>query len=133
MGLWFYQTYWLNNNLAFIDAIIRCVESQGANVIPVFHQRYKDVDRGNRGADYIVDHFFMDGDRPRIQVLINPLLFSLTLAAPEYKDLLPRRERALHSGHGFPQPIRPVEGESPGHAHHGCVLLRQPSPSSTAR
>ena len=90
VGLWFYQTYWLNNNLAFIDAIIRSVEARGANVIPVFHQRYKDVDRGNRGADYIVDHFFMDGDRPRIQVLINPLLFSLTLAAPEYKDLLPR-------------------------------------------
>ena len=90
VGLWFYQTYWLNNNLAFIDAIIRSVEAQGANVIPVFHQRYKDADRGNRGADYIVEHFFMDGDRPRIQVLINPLMFSLTLAAPEYKALLPR-------------------------------------------
>lgn len=90
VGLWFYQTYWLNNNLAFIDAIIRSIEAQGANVIPVFHQRYKDADRGNRGADYIVEHFFMAGDRPRIQVLINPLLFSLTLAAPEYKALLPR-------------------------------------------
>ena len=90
VGLWFYQTYWLNNNLAFVDAIIRAVEAQGANVIPVFHQRYKDDVRGNNGADYIVNHFFMDGDRPRIQVLINPLLFSLTLAAPEYKALLPR-------------------------------------------
>ena len=90
VGLWFYQTYWLNNNLAFIDAIIRSIEAHGANVIPVFHQRYKDADRGNRGADYIVDHFFMDGDRSRIQVLINPLMFSLTLAAPEYKALLPR-------------------------------------------
>ena len=90
VGLWFYQTYWLNNNLAFIDAIIRSIEAKGANVIPVFHQRYKDADRGNKGADYIVEHFFMDGDRPRIQVLINPLMFSLTLAAPEYKALLPR-------------------------------------------
>jgi cobaltochelatase CobN len=35
VGLWFYQTYWLNNNLAYIDAIIRSVESQGANVIPL--------------------------------------------------------------------------------------------------
>jgi cobaltochelatase CobN len=90
VGLWFYQTYWLNNNLAFIDAIIRAVEAQGANIIPVFHLRYKDAERGNRGADYIVDHFFMDGDRPRIDVLINPLMFSLTLVAPEYKALLPR-------------------------------------------
>ncbi|BBO92442.1 cobaltochelatase subunit CobN [Desulfosarcina ovata subsp. ovata] len=90
VGLWFYQTYWLNNNLAHIDAIIRAVESRGANVIPVFHQRYKDADRGNNGADHIVAHYFMDGERPRIQVLINPLLFSLTVAAPEYKTLLPR-------------------------------------------
>jgi cobaltochelatase CobN len=90
VGLWFYQTYWLNNNLAFIDTIIRTVEAQGANILPVFHRRYKDAERGNRGADYIVEHFFMDGDRPRIDVLINPLMFSLTLAAPEYKTLLPR-------------------------------------------
>ncbi|WP_448382144.1 cobaltochelatase subunit CobN [Desulfosoma sp.] len=90
VGLWFYQSYWLNNNLAFIDAIIRAVEAQGANVIPVFHLRYKDAARGNRGADYVVEHFFMDGDGPRIDVLINPLMFSLTLAAPEYKTLLAR-------------------------------------------
>ena len=89
-GLWFYQTYWLNNNLAYIDAIIRSVEAAGANVIPVFHMRFKDADRGNRGADYVVDRFFMDGDTPRIQVLINPLVFSLTLVAKEYKPLLPK-------------------------------------------
>lgn len=90
VGLWFYQTYWLNNNLAFVDAIIRSIESAGANVIPVFHQRFKDVERGNRGADYIVEHYFMDRGESRIDVLINPLMFSLTLAAPEYKTLLPQ-------------------------------------------
>ena len=90
IGLWFYQSYWVNNNLEFVDSIIRAVEAQGANVIAVFHLRYKDADRGNRGADYIVEHFFMDRGKPRIQALINPMIFSLTLAAPEYKDLLPR-------------------------------------------
>lgn len=48
VGLWFYQTYWVNNNLAFVDAIIRSIEAAGANVIPVFHLRYKDAARGNR-------------------------------------------------------------------------------------
>ncbi|MGD9209725.1 MAG: cobaltochelatase subunit CobN [Desulfobacteraceae bacterium] len=89
VGIWFYQTYWLNNNLAFIDGIIRAIEANGANVIPVFHQRYKDAQRGNRGADYIVEHYFMDQGKSRIDVLINPLMFSLTLVAPEYKTLLP--------------------------------------------
>ena len=90
IGVWFYQSYWINNNLAYIDGIVRAVEKAGANVIPVFHLRYKDADRGNRGADYIVEKFFMDGNRPRIQALINPLMFSLTLVAPEYKPVLPR-------------------------------------------
>jgi cobaltochelatase CobN len=89
VGLWFYQIYWLNHNLAFIDAIIRAVEARGANVIAVFHLRYKDADLGNRGADYVARHFFMDGRRARIQVLINPLMFSLTLVAPDYGRILP--------------------------------------------
>ena len=88
VGLWFYQTYWINNNLVFIDAIIRSIEAAGANVIPVFHLRYKDTERGNRAADGVIEHYFMEGDAPRIQVLINPLMFSLTLVSPSFKDLL---------------------------------------------
>lgn len=90
VGLWFYQTYWLCNNLLFIDQIIRSIEARGANVIAVFHLRYKDADRGNQGSDYIVRHFFMKEGQPRIDVLINPMLFSLKLASPDYEDLLER-------------------------------------------
>ena len=89
-GLWFNQSYWLNNNLAHIDAIIRDVERKGANIIPVFHLRFKDVLRGNNGADYVVDHFFMEDGNPRIDVLISPMMFSLSLADPSYKELLPK-------------------------------------------
>lgn len=90
VGIWFYQTYWLNDNLAFIDALIRAVEAEGANVIPVFHLRFKESNRGNHGADYVVDHFFMEEGRPRIDALLNPMLFSLNLASPDYRGLLER-------------------------------------------
>ena len=90
VGIWFYQSYWLNSNLADINAMIREVERQGANVICVFHMRYKDAEQGNRGADYVVERFFMEGKSPRIDVLINPMMFSLTMAAPEYRNLLPK-------------------------------------------
>jgi len=90
IGLWFYQTYWLNSNLAFIDALIHSLEAHGANVLPVFHLRYKDVQRGNRAADGVSEYYFKNADgSPRIQALINPLLFSLTLVAPAFKELLP--------------------------------------------
>ena len=90
VGIWFYQSYWLNDNVEYIDAIIREVERCGANVICVFHLRYKDAERGNRGADYVVEKFFMKNGKPIIDVLINPMMFSLTLSCPEYRDLLER-------------------------------------------
>ncbi len=90
IGLWFYQTYWLNNNLSFVDAIIRSIEATGNNVIPVFHLRYRDAGRQNRGADYVADHYFRDDKgAPRIHALINPQMFSMTLVCPEYAGILP--------------------------------------------
>ncbi|MEW6658007.1 MAG: cobaltochelatase subunit CobN [Thermodesulfobacteriota bacterium] len=90
VGLWFYQTYWLNNNLQYIDVIIREIEKQGANVLPVFHVRYPDKTLGNHAADYTVDTFFLEKGRPRIDVLLNPMMFSLTIVKEEYKKLLPK-------------------------------------------
>lgn len=88
VGIWFYQTYWLNNNVEHIDAIIKEVEKQGACAIPVFHIRQKDTILGNHGADYIAENFFMKNGKPVIDVLINPMMFSLTIASPDYKTLL---------------------------------------------
>ena len=87
VGIWFNQAYWLNNNLAYIDAMIRVAESAGANVIPVFHLRFKDVSRGNRGAEYAANTFFMKDGKPIIDVLISPNMFSLTLMDPACKEL----------------------------------------------
>ena len=90
VGIWFYQSYWLNNNLAFMDSMICAIEAQGANALAVFHLRYKDADIGNHGSDYVVKHFFLDENgRPRIDVLFSPLGFSMNLTVPEYRPLLP--------------------------------------------
>jgi cobaltochelatase CobN len=90
VGIWFYQNFWTSNNKAHIDAIVREAESQGANVICVFHVRFKDRLLGNKGADSVMAQFFMAEDRPLIDVLINPVMFSLNAAAPEYRGLLER-------------------------------------------
>ncbi|GAB6905829.1 cobaltochelatase subunit CobN [Desulfosarcina cetonica] len=90
VGIWFYQNFWTSNNKAHIDAMVREIEAQGANVICVFHMRFKDTLLGNRGADDVVEHFFMQDGRPAIDVLINPVMFSLQTASPDYKGLLAR-------------------------------------------
>jgi cobaltochelatase CobN len=90
VGVWFYQTYWLNGNLGHIDFLIRTIESRGANVICAFHMRYKDAELDNPGADYAVETFFMDGDRSRLDVLLSPMSFSLNLTAPYCRGLFER-------------------------------------------
>ena len=89
VGIWFYQSYWLNGNLAHIDALIREIERRGANALCVFHLRYKDKARGNRGAAYVANKFFRPGGRTVIDVLLNPMLFSLTLPDKNCRRLLP--------------------------------------------
>ncbi len=88
VGIWFYQSYWLNGDLAYIDALIKEIENRGAEVLAVFHMRYKDRERGNKGADYIVEAFFKRKGKTIIDCLLSPMFFSLTLFAPEYKNLL---------------------------------------------
>ncbi len=90
VGLWFYQSYFIDGDLAAFDSLIKEIEHRGANVIAVFHLRYKDAVRGNKGSDHVAETFFKDADgKSRIDVLINPLLFSLTLNSPDYRDILP--------------------------------------------
>ncbi len=90
IGIWFYQNFWMTDNKAHIDALIREIEKQGGNVLCVFHLRFKDTLLGNRGADEIIDHYFKAEGRPLIDVLVSPVMFSLSMASPEYKHLLER-------------------------------------------
>lgn len=89
VGIWFFQTHWLNGNLAHIDALIREIESRSANVLPVFSMRFKDAALGNRGSDEIVRDYFMDGGQARIDVLVSAMSMSMTLIQPEYAGLYP--------------------------------------------
>ncbi len=79
VGLWFYQSLWQAGNTVFIDSLIREIEHQGANVIPVFLHSLKDIERGTMGAEWVVDNFFMKDGKPIIDVLISTLMFSLSI------------------------------------------------------
>ncbi len=88
VGIWFYQTYWINKNLEHIDALIREIEKQGASVIAVFHNRYAGNKEGNMSVDRLVEHYFMDNGKPVIEVLLNAMNFSLNLIKPEFKGVI---------------------------------------------
>ncbi len=88
IGLWFYQSLWLNRASEHIDALIREIERRGAQALPVFHYRFKDQVVGNLGADQVVEKFFRPQGETNIEALISPMMFSLEMAAPQYRGLL---------------------------------------------
>ncbi|MDR1658371.1 MAG: cobaltochelatase subunit CobN [Deltaproteobacteria bacterium] len=88
VGIWFYQTFWLNRNLGHIDQLITSLESRGVNVVCVFHMRYIDKDLGNPGAAHAAARFFTEASgRSRIDALLSPMSFSLTLTCPDCREL----------------------------------------------
>ncbi|MBP8646196.1 MAG: cobaltochelatase subunit CobN [Syntrophobacteraceae bacterium] len=87
VGLWFFQSHWMNGNLAHIDALIREIEARGANALAVFSMRLKDISLGNLASDEIVHHYFMKEGKSRIDVLINVMSMSMTLINQDFRRL----------------------------------------------
>ena len=76
VGLMYASNLWIYGNQRHIDALIRELEAQGMNVIPVFFSATVGSDPSSRGAMSVVREYFMDGDRPRIDALIMTTPFS---------------------------------------------------------
>ena len=66
VGLWFYQSYWQAEDTLFIECLINEIERQGANVIPVFLHRMKDIDLGAKGTRWVIENYFMRDGKPII-------------------------------------------------------------------
>jgi cobaltochelatase CobN len=82
VGLLFYRAHWMSGNLAFIDAFVRQIESQGANALPVFTSSLKETvppparfaELGRWPAAF---DFFFSADAPIIDSLIMTMSFSM--------------------------------------------------------
>ena len=105
IGLWFYQNLWLNRAVGHIDALIREVERRGAQVLPVFHYRFKDKVVGNLGADQVVEKFFRPQGKTIIHALLSPMMFSLEMASEEYRGLLERLDVPVIQAINTLQPV----------------------------
>ncbi len=70
VGLFFVGSHWIYRNLLHIDALIRRTEAEGMNIIPVFFSVSTTKTDKSRSTEANVRKYFMDGNRPRIDVLI---------------------------------------------------------------
>ncbi|MCW4006368.1 MAG: cobaltochelatase subunit CobN [Candidatus Bathyarchaeota archaeon] len=83
--LWFNQNHLLGGNTDFIDGLIREVERQGANVLPLFFKGVKDEALGTKGLEWLVENYCVKDGKSIVDVVINVLSFSLPMSVSDPK------------------------------------------------
>ncbi len=98
IGLMFPATLWIFDNLDHIDYLIREIERQGMNVIPVFFSPVLRKVDGTSNSMAVVRDYMMDGDRKRIDVLIMAAPFSQLNSAKQVDGIgTPDEQNFFHT------------------------------------
>jgi cobaltochelatase CobN len=104
VALLFYRAHWMSGNLGAFDALIRAIESRGANVLPVFCYSLKDEAAESGGTPAVFRELLLDErGEARFDCLINTLSFSMgkvsvqgpTVAGGWSVDFLDRLDRPI--------------------------------------
>lgn len=88
VGILFHHVNWQSGDINFLDSLIREIERQGANVIPVFFHGTRNAELGIHGFEWVVDNFFFKDSKPLVDVVISTLAMNpLTLSSPSSEGL----------------------------------------------
>ncbi|MDR2720410.1 MAG: cobaltochelatase subunit CobN, partial [Nitrososphaerota archaeon] len=82
VGIWFHHANWQSQDISFIDSLVKEIERQGANALPVFFHGSKNAELGIHGFDWLVDNYFFKDGKPLVDVVISTLAMNpLTLSS----------------------------------------------------
>lgn len=88
VGITLYSSFWIDQNLYFVDALVEAIEKQGANALPVFYHGARDEELGLRGVRSAFDLYFRRADgTPLVDAVIRTVLFSMTLSSDPAEKL----------------------------------------------
>jgi cobaltochelatase CobN len=80
VAVWFYESHWTHENTRYVDALVRAIEREGANALPVFCNPVTDSDE-QEDAEWVVDNWLTDGaDEPLVDAVCSSFMFSLSMA-----------------------------------------------------
>ncbi len=84
IGAWFYQGYYVDGNLEFVDSLVNEIERQGGFPVACFYNRFPDRILNNRDPGWVVENFFQADGKTIIHVLLSCMVFSMRLTLPQY-------------------------------------------------
>jgi cobaltochelatase CobN len=84
VALLFYQSWWMAENLDFIDLLVAALEERGAAALPVFLYASANAALGSRGTAWVVENFLYRDGKPAVDAVISTLMFAQTQSTPTY-------------------------------------------------
>ncbi|WP_137286009.1 cobaltochelatase subunit CobN [Halorussus salinisoli] len=79
IGVWFYESHWTHENTRYVDALVRKIEDEGANALPVFCNPATDTEE-QEDAEWVVDELFTDeSGEPVVDAVLSSFMFSLSM------------------------------------------------------
>lgn len=89
LGLIFSRHEWVQDNLQKVDCLIRAIEEQGANALPVFCYTARNDELGSWGICRTIREYFWQGKKKLLDALLISTSFPLTASQGlEEKDFL---------------------------------------------
>ncbi|HDQ06249.1 MAG TPA: cobalamin biosynthesis protein CobN, partial [Candidatus Bathyarchaeota archaeon] len=64
VGIWFHQTQWQSQDIRYINSLIKEIEHQGANSLPVFFGGTMTESTEKKGLECIIENYFMEEGKP---------------------------------------------------------------------
>ncbi|UPV73863.1 cobaltochelatase subunit CobN [Halorussus limi] len=79
VAVWFYESHWTHENTRYVDALVRAIEANGANALPIFCNPATDTDE-QEDAEWVVDEWLLDDDGdPVVDAVLSSFMFSLSM------------------------------------------------------
>lgn len=75
IGILFYRSRWLYDDIQPIKLLIKYLEDEGLGVVPVFTYSFKDLRLGIPSAEDSIRNFFIRDNKPIIEILLNTTSF----------------------------------------------------------
>ncbi|GAA0267638.1 cobaltochelatase subunit CobN [Halobacterium noricense] len=78
VAVWFYESHWTHENTRYVDSVVRALEAQGANALPIFCNPATDSDE-QEDAEWVTDEWLLEDGEPVVDAVLSSFMFSLSM------------------------------------------------------
>ncbi|MFC7198629.1 cobaltochelatase subunit CobN [Halospeciosus flavus] len=78
VAVWFYESHWTHENTRYVDAMVRALEDEGADALPIFCNPATDTEE-QEDAEWVTDTWLLEDGEPVVDAICSSFMFSLSM------------------------------------------------------